>query len=84
MVENSWRQGILVPPEQVTVRLDLGWDSAHKVGMFAAEAFVPGTRELVAIEVHPPRTYLMMADWLGSAQRWQAEVVRAIFDPDPF
>jgi len=52
--------------------------------MFAAEAFVPGTRELLALEVHPLRRYDHMGDWLEHAQRWQGHIVRAVFDVDPF
>lgn len=82
--ETSWTQTLLVPPEQVTVRLDLGWCQPEHVGMFAAEAFVPGTRELLALEVHPLRRYDHMGDWLEHAQRWQGHIVRAVFDVDPF
>jgi len=82
--DTSWRQTLLVPPEMVTVRLDLGWYSPDKVGMFAAEAWTAGTRELLALEVHPARRYDHLGDWLGAAQQWQADVVRSLFDPDPF
>jgi hypothetical protein len=66
------------------MRLDLGWSHEHKVGMYAAECFVPQTRELLALEVHPARTYDSIEDWLGAAQTWQGAVVRSLFDPDPF
>ena len=82
--ETSWRQTLLVPPELVTVRLDLGWHRKEHVGMFAGEAYVSGTRELLAVEVHPSRRYGEMEDWLGEAQRWQHEIVRAVFDVEPF
>ncbi len=82
--ETSWRQTLLMPPEMVTVRLDLGWYSPEKVGMFAAEASTTGTRELLALEVHPARRYDHLGEWLSAAQRWQGEVVRSLFDPDPF
>ena len=80
----SWRQTLLVPPEIVTVRLDLGWDQPSHVGMFAAEAYVTGSKELLALEVHPLRCYDHLGDWLGRAQQWQADVVRSLFDVDPF
>ena len=80
----SWRQTLLVPPEQVTIRLDLGWLHLESLGMFSAEAHVAGTKELLALEVHPIRRYAHMGDWLESAQRWQADVVRTVFDVDPF
>ncbi len=80
----SWRQTLLVPPEQVTVRLDLGWLQPEHLGMFSAEAHVSGSKELLALEVHPIRRYDHLGDWLGSAQQWQADVVRSIFDVDPF
>ncbi len=79
-----WRQTLLVPPELVTVRLDLGWASQHNVGMFAAEAYVTNTRELLALEVHPSRSYVTMQGWLASALQWQRAVVLDLFDPDPF
>ena len=82
--ETSWRQTLLVPPEQVTVRLDLGWLQPEHLGMFAAEAFVSGTRELLALEVHPIRRYDHLGDWLGRAQSWQRDVVQSVFDVDPF
>jgi len=52
--------------------------------MFAAEAFVSGTRELLALEVHPIRRYDHLGDWLGRAQSWQRDVVQSVFDVDPF
>jgi hypothetical protein len=52
--------------------------------MFSAEAHVSGSKELLALEVHPIRRYDHLGDWLGSAQQWQADVVRSIFDVDPF
>ncbi len=82
--ETSWRQTLLVPPEQVTVRLDLGWLQHEHLGMFAAEAHVAGTRELLALEVHPIRRYDHMGDWLAQAQTWQGDIVRAVFDVEPF
>jgi hypothetical protein len=82
--ETSWRQTLLVPAEMITVRLDLGWHGPERIGMFAAEASVSGTRELLALEVHPAHRYDSLDHWLGSAQRWQASVVRDLFDPDPF
>jgi len=74
----------MVPPELVTVRLDLGWCAPDKVGMFAGEAYVSGTKELLALEVHPAHRYDHLGDWLGAAQRWQGDIVRSLFDPDPF
>lgn len=80
----SWRQTSLIPQEQITVRLDLGWSDAELLGMFAAEAYVPSTRELLALEVHPLCYYDGLEQWLGAAQRWQGAVVRDLFDPNPF
>ncbi len=80
----SWRQTSLLPPEQITARLDLGWDWRNHVGMFAMEAFVPATRELLALEVHPAAYYPTFHDWLGLAQRSQGLVVADLFDPEPF
>ncbi len=82
--ETSWRQTQLCPPPLVTVRLDLGWHQAEHIGMFAGEVYVSTTRELLALEVHPARHYLLRSDWLSAAQRWQAEMVNAVLDPDPF
>lgn len=82
--ETHWRQTLLVPPEQVTVRLDLGWDARDSVGMFAAEASVSGTRELLALEVHPVAFYPTLSNWIGSALTWQRSVLLDLFDPDPF
>jgi len=74
----------MVPPDLVTIRLDLGWNEAEQAGMFAAEAYVSASRELLALEVHPVRHYQGRQDWLSTAQRWQAEIIRAVYDPDPF
>lgn len=82
--ETSWRQTQMVPAELVTIRLDLGWSSVHGVGMFAGEAYVTGTKELLALEVHPARRYDHLGHWLELAQTWQRDVVRSVFDPDPF
>ncbi len=82
--ETSWRQTLMVPPELVTVRLDLGWSPGQNVGMFAGEVYVSDSRELLALEVHPARTYTHQEAWLRCAQAWQAEMIRAVFDSDPF
>ncbi len=52
--------------------------------MFAAEAYVTGSRELLALEVHPVRLYTDLSDFLGCALRWQDDLLRTVFDPDPF
>jgi hypothetical protein len=82
--ERSWRQTSLYPPTHLHVRLDLGWHPAERVGMFAGEAYVPTTRELVALEVHPARRYANIHAWLGHATNWQTGIVLDLFDPDPF
>jgi uncharacterized protein YbgA (DUF1722 family) len=68
----------------MTVRLDLGWHLDERVGMFSGEAYVSHSRELLALEVHPSKHYDHLGDFLGAAQRWQEELVRSVFDPDPF
>lgn len=80
----SWRQTFLIPPEQITIRLDLGWDRTHRVGMFSAEAYVPGSHELLALEVHPTKRYEGFHAWLDQAQAYQTAIVREVMDPDPF
>lgn len=82
--ERSWRQTSLYPPPLLHVRLDLGWASHERVGMFAGEAYVPTTRELVALEVHPGRPYANLHAFLGHAVAWQSDLVVDVFDPDPF
>ena len=82
--ERSWRQTSLQPPTLLHVRLDLGWHSAERVGMFAGEAYVPTTRDLVALEVHPGRRYANLHAFLGHAVAWQSDLVVDVFDPDPF
>lgn len=82
--ERSWRQTSLYPPSHLHVRLDLGWDPSSRVGMYAGEAYVPTTRELVALEVHPARRYANIHAWLGQALTWQSAMVVDVFDPDPF
>jgi hypothetical protein len=52
--------------------------------MFAGEVYVSDSRELLALEVHPARTYTHQEAWLRCAQAWQAEMIRAVFDSDPF
>jgi hypothetical protein len=58
--------------------------SREGAGMFAAEAYVTGSRELLALEVHPVRLYTDLSDFLGCALRWQDDLLRTVFDPDPF
>lgn len=82
--ERSWRQTSLYPPSLLHVRLDLGWIPSERTGMFAGEAYVPTTRELVALEVHPMRRYANIHAWLGAALEWQGALVVDVFDPDPF
>lgn len=74
----------LLPHEQVTIRLDLGWDSTEQVGMCAFEAMIPGTKELIAMHVVPIRLYDTLDNFLGDAQRWQGDLVRELFGADPF
>jgi hypothetical protein len=52
--------------------------------MYSAEAFIAATRELLALEVHPVRYYTSIEDYLDQALAWQREVMRDLFDPDPF
>jgi hypothetical protein len=52
--------------------------------MYSAEAWVPGTRELLAMEVHPATHYDGLAQFLKRALSWQGEVLLDVFDPDPF
>ncbi len=80
----SWRQTSLIPPALATIRLDVGWHAADKVGMYAAEAYVSDSRELLALEVHPSRHYPDLEDFLSRAQTWQRGVLLDIFNPDPF
>lgn len=82
--ERSWRQTSLYPPALLHVRLDLGWHGHERVGMFSGEAYVPTTRELVALEVHPGRRYANLHAFLGHAVAWQSDLVVDVFDPDPF
>lgn len=72
------------PQELVQVRLDVGWSSPHRLGMFAAEAYVPTTKELLALEVHPSARYDSLVQFLTRAQTWQGQVLLDLFDPDPF
>lgn len=82
--ETSWRQTSLVPQEMVTCRLDLAWCAPEGVGMFAAEAYVPNTRELLALEVHPSSYWATLDGFLGHASTWQVGMLRDLFDPEPF
>lgn len=84
MGETSWRQTHLFPPAQITVRLDVGWDRTDCVGMFAGEAWVASTRELLALEVHPLARYDDLELFIGCAQRWQAQLLVDLLDPEPF
>ena len=82
--ETSWRQTTMYPPEIVTVRLDLGWYRPEDVGMFAGEAWVADTHELLALEVHPTRRYNNLAEFLTCAQEWQKAILHSVMDPEPF
>lgn len=82
--ETTWRQTTMYPPESVTVRLDLGWYRPENVGMFAAEAWVSNTHELLALEVHPLRRYGSLLEFLTLAQTWQGALVNDLLDPEPF
>lgn len=74
----------MYPPELVTVRLDLGWYRPESVGMFAGEAWISDTHELLAVEVHPIRHYADLHTYLSAAQEWQRSILYAVMDPDPF
>ncbi len=83
-VSTSWRQTSLYPQTLIQVRLDVGWSSPNRVGMFSAEAYVPTSRELLALEVHPSARYDSLVQFLTHAQTWQGQVLLDLFDPDPF
>lgn len=80
----SWRQTRLIPPALLQVRLDLGWSADERLGMFSAEAYIPTTKELLALEVHPTRWYPGLENFLETATTWQRLVLGDVFDPDPF
>lgn len=83
-VATSWRQAGLFPSSLVQVRLDVGWDADHRVGMFAAEAFVPTTKELLAMEVVPSTRYDSLQQFCGVAGERHVLLLTDLFDPDPF
>ena len=74
----------MLPPDLVQCRLDVGWLAQERRGMTAIEAYVPGTRELLALEVHRLGLYDSLAHFLGEASKRQCDVLRDLFDPDPF
>lgn len=80
----SWRQTLLTPVPLVQVRLDVGWHAAERIGMYSAECYVPNTRELLALEVHPSARYDSLEHFVGTAHAWQRAVLLSVFDPDPF
>jgi hypothetical protein len=80
----SWRQTGLFPPALVQVRLDVGWAADDRVGMSSIEAYLPHTKELIALEVHPSARYLSLQDFLTQATAWQHQVLLDCFDPPPF
>lgn len=82
--ETSWRQTTMYPSEVVTVRLDLGWYRPEDVGMFAGEAWVSTTHELLALEVHPSRRYNNIEEFLTCAQEWQKSILHDCLHPEPF
>lgn len=82
--ERRWRQGLMHPPQLIHVRLDLGWDTSARIGMFAGEVYIPTSRDLIALEVHPARKYANIHAFLGHALGWQGDLVVDVFDPDPF
>lgn len=82
--ETSWRQPSLLPQPLVQARLDVGWRSPELVGMFSLEAWVPGTHELLAMEVHPSCRYPTLAQFLRDAAAHQIGVLSDLFDPPPF
>lgn len=75
---------MLVPPDQVQVRLDVGWLPGVRAGMWAAEAFIPHTKELLAMEVHPTRRFDSLEHFLEVTTTYHRTVLRDLFDPDPF
>lgn len=75
---------MMYPVPLAQVRLDVGWHREDRIGMFSAECYVPGTRELLALEVHPSTRYDSLEHFLRYAQGWQRDVLRSVFDPDPF
>lgn len=80
----SWRQSGMWPPALVQVRLDVGWAPDHSIGMYAAECYVPNTRELLALEVHPSARYDSLDHFLDRAARAHLDLLSATFNPDPF
>ena len=80
----SWRQVGLVPEVVLQARLDLGWHSVERVGMWAIEVRNPITAELVAAEVSPAHTYTDVLSMLIAATSTQRLILLEYFDPDPF
>jgi hypothetical protein len=52
--------------------------------MSSLEAYIPTTRELLALEVHPSARYDSLAQFLDGAAGWTRAVMLDLFDPDPF
>jgi hypothetical protein len=82
--ETSWRQTRIFPPSLVQARLDVGWHAGDRIGVSSIEVFVPGTRELLALEVHPNRPYPSIQDLISHTSEWCGVVLRDVLDPDPF
>lgn len=80
----SWKQTLAWPAELVTVRLDIGWYSPERVGMFSGEVYDTATRELLALEVRPFTKALTLEQHVADAQAWQRELLFDVFDPAPF
>lgn len=74
----------MLPPEHCQVRLDVGWAPGVRIGMWAAEAWIPGTKELLAMEVHPSRRFDSLEHFLDVTTTYHRTVLRDLFDPDPF
>lgn len=74
----------MYPPSLVTMRLDLGWYPPESVGMYAGEAWVSDTHELLALEVHPVQHYTSLEEFMERAQAWQRTLMRDVMQVEPF
>lgn len=79
-----WTQGLTVPVECFTVRVDVHQSAQRGVYCYAFEVFDPHTRERLAQVVEPSRPYSAVLPLASSVTVDLRGVLLALTDPEPF
>jgi hypothetical protein len=79
-----WTQGLTLPAECFTVRLDVHQRPAGDTWCYSFEVYDPHTRERLATVVEPARTFSEVLPLASIVTVDLRGILLALTDPDPF